>query len=514
MANQVKVAKSRGISAVWVIPILALALAAWLIYEDQKSKGLLVTIQFSSADGLVPGQTKVKLKNVDIGTVESVTLDDDLDKVWVKARLQQSVEKFIDENTKFWVEKARIDMSGVSGLGTLLSGAFIGVSADGERGKSQSQFVGLETQPLASESREGSKVKLRAERVDGLTVGAPVFYRSVKVGTVDKVGLSEDLDYIEVGAYIFAPYNKIITESSVFWRVSGVEANISAAGIDFALNSLQSLITGAIAFETDPVHKNEGSTEDYYILYKTYEDTAERKVYAKEYFVLYFDQSIRGLNVGAQVDFRGVKIGKVAAIGTSLVDDIVRFPITIEIEPERVGLSVNPEQTAEQSKKVYQRMLDNGLRAKLDVGNLITGQLLVSMDIYPEEEKQDLVYYNNFPVIPTITSGVDAITSNINSLLGKLNALDFEKWNANISDILGDVSNISNSENGEIATVLNNLNETIAKANIMLDSFSEGSATRYDLDETLKSIKEAADAAKALTETINDQPNAIIFGKE
>ena len=514
------IAKSKfNLSPAWLIPIIALILASWLIYKDFESKGLIITIQFDSADGLEAGQTKIKLKNVDLGTVEKIHLSEDLEKVIVSARLPSRAKDYINENTIFWVERARVDTSGVSGLGTLLSGAYIGVKTEVDGSKFKSDFIGLDAAPIDAGYESGTYVDLVSQKVDGMTVGAPVYYRSVKVGAIEKVELSKDFQYVDLRVFVFAPYDELLNKSTKFWRVSGFEARISAEGVDFSVNSLQTMLTGAVAFDSNVKSVQQKGDEYFglnseYVLHNSFEDTYKSTSFNKEYFLLYFDQSIRGLNIGAPVDFRGVNIGRVRNILTQKdSDNVISFPVEIEIEPERIGSEVFENQQSNEAKSAYKALIKRGLRAKLESGSIVTGQLLISFDFHSDQDEEQLLYKDGLPILPTMPGGISEITSNINQLLTNLNTLDFAKINEDLTATLAEVKLMTETTNSSLQTSLDNLNEAVTNANLLMESFSEGSSTRHDIDTTLKSIQGAASSVKSLADRLEEQPNSLIFGK-
>ncbi|MGR8950460.1 MAG: PqiB family protein, partial [Gammaproteobacteria bacterium] len=307
------VSRRRGISAVWIIPLVATAIGIWLLIYTLNQKGPTVEIQFESADGLEAGKTKIKLRNVVVGSVAKIALGDDPSYVVVTAEIQKDAERFIKADTAFWVVRPRIQGANVSGLGTLVSGAYISI-LPGASERSATQFVALDSPPLIEDEALGKHLILEAERRGSLTPGSPVYLRDLEVGEVTSITLVENNRYMEIGIFIRDPYDETVLSTTRFWNASGVDFSIGAEGVDVQIASLETLLSGGIAFETLDENGRVPPENARFRLYASRKQIDEFSFKEKIRYVLYFGDSVRGLSVDAPVEFRGIKIGRVTRI--------------------------------------------------------------------------------------------------------------------------------------------------------------------------------------------------------
>ena len=241
----------KGISIVWIIPIVALLIGAWVAYKSISEIGPTIVITFNDAEGLVAGKTKVKYKDVDVGLVETVALDEDLEHVRVTVEMDKGAKSYLTEKTRFWVVKARIRAGSVSGLGTLLGGAYIAMDPV-SGGKFVKDFVGLESIPVVTTDQQGQHFQLKATRRGSLDIGAPIYFRQIQVGEVVSYQLSEDNKTVNFKVFINEPHHHKVRENTRFWNASGIDVSLSAAGFNVDMESAVSLISGGLAFETPP----------------------------------------------------------------------------------------------------------------------------------------------------------------------------------------------------------------------------------------------------------------------
>jgi len=369
--------RRRRFSLVWVVPVVAALIGGWLVVKALTEKGPQITITFKSAEGLEAGKTKVKFKDVEIGLVEEIRIAEDASHVVVKAQLVKATERFISENTRFWVVRARVSASAIYGLGTVFSGAYIDIDP-GKPGKSARQFVGLEEPPIVTTGRPGRHFILEADRRGSIEVGAQIYYRQIRAGEVVAYHLSEDGTKIVSKIFVNAPYHQFVRNNTRFWAASGVDLKLDATGITLNTESLVSIIVGGIAFDTfqnnsdSGEHAPENST---FKLFANYEAAQEKIFSTKNYFVLLFEESVRGLSPGAPVEFRGIPIGQVIDIKSEFDFKMnkIKIPVIAAVEPERISiLGKLPEGVPRETQTAYR--IEKGLRAQLRTGNLLTGQ--------------------------------------------------------------------------------------------------------------------------------------------
>ena len=283
---------------------------------------------------------------MNVGTVKSIGFNEDRSKVVVTAELAKEVSDLARDGTNFWVVKPRLDVSGVSGLGTLLSGAYIGVDAIEGKGKASKAtkltFEGLEIPPAVTHDRTGKRFKLKADNLGSLDVGSPVYYRRINVGRVIGYELDKSGDSVNIEVFVDAPNDAFVTSGTRFWNSSGVDFSVNADGLKVRTQSVVSLLVGGVAFE--PVYTARGANKPApadaeFELYST-EAQAKANPDGEAFDIrMRFDQSIRGLAVGALVDFSGITLGNVTGINLDFDPETKRFYSVVDatLYPERLG---------------------------------------------------------------------------------------------------------------------------------------------------------------------------------
>ena len=247
---EARIDTQRRISLVWLIPLVALLAAAWLGYRAYTEQGALITIAFETAEGLEAGKTRVRFKDVDIGTVESIDLAAGLDRVLVRARISATMSDYLNDKARFWVVRPRLTRSQVSGLGTLVGGAYIAADlTDGQAG--ERTFDGLETPPIVTSVERGSLYVLVADALGSLAEGSPVLHRGIEVGRVVGYSLGDD-QRVAIRVFVDSPYDAWVSVNTRFWNSSGVGLSLDASGLRVNTDSLASVLLGGIAFG-DPV---------------------------------------------------------------------------------------------------------------------------------------------------------------------------------------------------------------------------------------------------------------------
>ncbi len=539
--------KRRGISIVWIVPIVAAAIAGYLAFITISEKGPEISISFETADGLEEGKTKVKFRNVDVGQVDSVTINEDLSGVVATASLRKGAAPFLTENTRFWVVRPRLGVGEVSGLGTLVSGAYIEMDPSSE-GASQRDFVGLETPPLVRSDDEGTRFDLIAPRLGSFSHGSPVYYRGFEAGRVVGFELAKDNRSVEVRIFIDAPYDTLVRKNSRFWNVSGIEVALDADGMSVKTESLVSLIAGGIAFDTPRTLEASPAAEenDLFALYESLEDVEESTYVERERLIAYFEGSVRGLSVGAPVEVRGARVGSVVDVNVEFNRETLelRAPVLIELEAGRIStIGEEPENT----EAFLKAMIDKGFRAQLKSGSLITGQLLVALDFYPDTPVNLVGEDDRYLEIPTIPSDLEEITASVSGVLDTLASLplreliedmrttvqsansvisspELRRSLASLDRSLAQMDDILGVVDEEAEPLLESLRKTsdaagaaavqaektLASADSMI---GENSQLRYDLAEMLAQLAEAARSIRVLAEYLEAHPEALISGK-
>ena len=249
--------KSWNVSAVWIVPLVAAVVAGFLVYDRVRDFGPKITIRFKDAGGLKTGQTTIEYRGVQIGEVAAIELSEDRQHAVVKARLRRSAESVAREKTIFWIVRPEVGIGNITGLGTVITGPHIEVSPGA--GKPRSEFVGLESSPVAFEHK-GRKIILISPRLGSLKVGSPVYYRGIEVGAVVNSRLGADATVVNIHVDIQQRYANLVRKGTKFWNVSGVDIRAGLfRGLEINVESLRSLVAGGIAFATPNDPKDESA---------------------------------------------------------------------------------------------------------------------------------------------------------------------------------------------------------------------------------------------------------------
>jgi len=545
-----QVSKQSGPSIVWLIPLLTVLVGGWLIVKTVSEQGPEVTISFKTAEGIEAGKTRIKYKNVDIGTVKYIQFAEDFSHVIVTASFNQGTESFFRRNTRFWVVKPQLSVRGASGLDTLISGAYIEIEPG--KGAEQLHFVGLEKQPVVTADEAGKKVVLITEKLRSIDTGSPIYYQGLLAGEVLGYELGNDRQSIYIHAFIREPYDSLIKGNTRFWNVSGMDISLNTEGLNIRTESLQSLVLGGIAFETPETLEQINSDVEnlVFTLYDDYSSIRERAYTKKIKFMMFFEGSVRGLNVGAPVDFNGIKVGSV--LDVRLEFDVenaeFRIPVLIEIEPERIIGRGNQE--IEPSYQMLNKLVERGLRASLQTGNLLTGQLFVGLSMRPDTPIYLIQEETPYPQLPTIRAAdFGSIAQSVERFLKKLDRVDLDKLSLELIKTLEGTSKIFNGPEVQgtleelqlslqvFRTTLqkidnSNLQKTINSGHVLMEKITEtmetfdetlsqanrvlkpNSPLQYNIIKLTGELEETARSIRSLVDTLERHPQALIFGKD
>ncbi len=328
------VTKHRRIAPIWLLPIIALMVGAWLVWRSLLDMGPTITIEFENGEGIVPNQTQVKHKGITVGVVRRLQAKDDLTGVLVDVEIDKRVAQKrggVPKESQFWLVQPQISLGGVSGLGTIFSGNYIGtqLSTNNLSGDSATQFVALKSAPPLPDSVPGLHIKFKTDRLGSLGVGAPIFSRQIQVGSVQTAVMLPDGSGIEIGAFIFPQYAGMVRKNTRFWNASGVQINAGLSGVQVKTESLISLLAGGISMSLPSEGESPASNGDSFFLYQDYE-SAETGMFVNVRF-----PSADGLTKGVtKVMYKGIPIGKLRDLWYRDKDDSVigRFGIDPRFE--------------------------------------------------------------------------------------------------------------------------------------------------------------------------------------
>ena len=521
-AAKAVVKPKKSISIVWIVPLVALLIGGWLAYKAITEKGPTITITFQSAEGLEAGKTKIKFKDVEVGQVEEIRLSPDLSQVMVKAQLTKDTKDYLSENTRFWVVRARVAGGGVSGLGTLFSGAYIGMDP-GKPGKETRSFKGLETPPIVTTDLPGRHFMLKAERLGSMDIGKPVYFRQIQVGQVVAYELEKDGQSIDIKIFIHAPHHERVRKTTRFWNAGGLDVSVDAGGIKVNTESFVALLIGGIAFET-PMDSEPGPAApegEVFRLYDRREDIYKKTYVKKTRWLLNFQGSVGGLSVGAPVKFKGIQIGEVIDLKLEFDYDAMAFriPVEIELEPERIAMTGKQTIDRQRGNEI---LVEKGLRAQLKQGNLLTGQLFIDLDMYPDEPPRKMLYDGKYPELPTIPTPIEEITKGITRIVDKLEKLPLEQIGKDLRETLAHL----NKSTEQLQKLMQNIDEKVAPAatatlersqttlNKLDRLLSAESPTGHELKRALAELADAARNISVLADYLERHPESLVFGKD
>lgn len=520
-------------SSVWVIPAVALVLAGWLVWKNYADKGPLAFIRFETADSIEAGRTEIRCRSVRVGFVESIELSDDLRSVMASVRIDPKSEHLLRRDSRFWVVRPRVSTSAISGLGTLITGSYIELEPGEESSGLSSHFEGLEEPPVTSSNVPGLRLTLVAEDAGSLSAGSPIYYRGFEVGRVERRTLDPGQRKIRFDVFIEEEHAELVRTGTCFWNTSGIDVTAGADGFKLSTPSFQAMVTGGASFWV-PKGGSAGIPAVDGAVFTLFpdQDAAERSVFTPDHRCLvFFDQSVRGLSPGAPVEFRGIPLGRVVEISFdhSPVGDS-RVPVLLEIDTATLSSAV---EDIKDEGQILAESVRRGLRAKLSTGSLLTGALFIDLDFVPTAAPAELGRLGDFDVIPTESSGLALLQDKVNAILAKLEALPLESTltkfgnaadeiTVTVKDVRGtleeaeamlaEAKKLLASENTQNITA--QLDATLKDVRSSVASLGPDGAVQGDLSRTLDELRSALRSFKVLSDTIEEKPNSLLFGRE
>lgn len=526
------VRRRRRISSVWFVPAVALFLAGWLIWKNYADKGPLITVSFETADSIKAGETEVRCRSVRVGVVEKVSLADDTGSVHVELRFAPTSEELLRKNSRLWVVRPRVSASDISGLGTLITGAYIELEP-GTGTLGSSNFTGLEEPPITAANVPGLRLTLVADDAGSLGTGAPLYYRGFEVGKVERRTLDIEARRIRYEVFIDEEYANLVNTGTRFWNTSGIDVSAGADGFKFRTPSLQAMIVGGASFAI-PKGVHAGDPAEDGSVFTLYEDESaahDASFDADRKALLFFDHSVRGLNRGAPVEFRGIPIGRVVDINFKYSPPgDSRVPVLIEFDT-RTLRSATEDKT--DGNLLLSEAVRKGLRAKLGTGSLLTGAMFIDVDFVPDAFPATLGKLGDFDVIPTESSGFAQMETKINAILAKLQALpldatltkfgnaadettktvaDARTTMTSIEEALGEMTKLLGSD--ETQNVTKELNATLTELRTSVESLGPTGAMQGDLRRTLDELRSALRSFDSLSRSLDEKPNSLLFGRD
>lgn len=518
------VRRSRRWSTVWIVPFVALALGAWLVWEHYSGQGALIYVRFETAESIESGKTDVRTRSVSMGLVETVDLSSDIKSVVVGIRMKPEAEPLLREGSRFWVVRPRISASDVSGLGTIITGAYIELEP-GDGRPEVHHFSGLEQPPVTSSSVPGLRLVLEAENPGSLGIGSPIYFKGFEVGRVEKRSFDIRDRLTRFDIFINAPYAELVHEGTTFWNSSGFDISAGSEGFRIRTPSFQAMLSGGASFAVPPGTEagQEAVNGAIFKLYPDEEATHKASFTPDRRYVLFFDQSVRGLKNGAPVEFRGLVLGRVVEISFDYAPDgEKRVPVLIEVDPKVLR---NSSQKDADARIEFEEAVAQGLRARLGTGSLLTGALFVDLDFVPDAPPATITKMGEYDIFPTHSSGLVQLEAKVNAILNKIEALPIEDTLAKFSTTAESITTIvadGRTTLGEINKILSReetqnltaeLDATLKQVRQSVTSLGPSGAVQGDLHRTLDELRAALRAFKTLSNTVDDKPNSLIFGR-
>ncbi|WP_236179409.1 MULTISPECIES: PqiB family protein [Pseudomonas] len=514
-----------SISLVWIVPIVAVLVGLSLVVHNLMQEGPTITVTFKTGSGLTANKTEVKYRNVVIGQVTDVELSDDQKSVNATIKLAKQAETFTREDSQFWVVRPRIGAGGVSGIDTLLSGDYIGADI-GQSNSRSKHFKGLENPPPITYGEPGKRFNLHASDLGSLDIGSPVYYRKIPVGQVVAYALDADGKGVNIEVFIHAPNDAYVTENTRFWNASGIDVNVGANGFAVKTESLSTLLVGGIAFRAPEYSPNDvaAAEERTYDLFDDQQTALAPPNGKAQYLSLRFDQALRGLKVGAPVEFLGIEIGRVVSVNLDFDAKKRSFPLNvgIVIYPQRLGqahikmlkvLDHNPDDEAA-AVRLIGTFIDNGLRAQARSGNLLTGQLYIALDFFPKAEKVAFDPGARPISVPTVPGSLEQLQEKLEAMIDKLNKLPVERIAGNLDSNLVELRKGLTQFN---AKTLPGVQNTLADVSKTLQSASstlaEDSPQREQLSQTLDELGRMSRSLRELSDYLGRHPESLIRGR-
>jgi paraquat-inducible protein B len=548
---QAETRRSRRFPIIWVIPVLAIAIGAWLAWDTYSKQGPKITISFQTGEGLKPGQSQLKFKEMVLGTVETMALTPDHSRVVVTIATTREAEPLLSDQTVFWVVKPRLFAGNISGLDTLLSGSYIGMMPPATTGTPQRDFVGSEDPPVIAASIPGKTFLVKSDRIGSVSLGSPVFFRDLQVGEVLGWDVGDLVKNVTIRVFVRAPYDQYVNDDTRFWDASGVTLSLGGAGIEFKLESLKAILLGGITFET-PLGDNHDKPSAPGQVFPLFADraTAEAASYTRKVPIIsFFPGSISGLAAGSNVTMHGLVVGHVVSVRLTYdrEKDAIVAPVRYEVEPERfLGVGVGPLfGTTEQSAEI---LLKRGLRASLQSANFITGQQNVVLEFDRDAPPATFIKQGEDYVLPAVDGGgLQSLQTSATALLNNVNSIPFKQLGDDLKGILASTNNLMASP--QLKQALSDLSATLASAESVLkhvdagmgpamkqlpdmtaqlqktlttantlmasldNGYGDNTKFNRDLEHLLMQLSDAVRSVNALTDLLGRHPEALIKGR-
>lgn len=503
-------------SLVWVVPLLAVLLGGWMLFRNFATQGPVAQVTFDTAEEIYAGRTEVRCRSVKVGMVTDVGLADDLNSVVVSIELEEDAAHLLRRGTRFWVVKPRVTGAGISGLTTLIQGAYVELDPGNPGAPRESEFTGLETPPATSLSVPGRRVVLVTDEAGLLVEGSPIYFRGFEVGRIEARSLSADGVSVSYNGFIRKEHAGLVNSHTRFWNTSGIDISAGAEGFKVRTPSLQSMLSGGVAFGTAAVaHGGEPVADGaVFRLYRDEDEAMGSSFDPTLKLLLLFNQSVRGLAKRSPVEFRGIPIGRVTDISLALAPSPgdPRIPVLVEIDPSLISADAAAGTDPSQDISFLRKAVASGLRASLKTGSLITGALYVDFDYLDDAVPAELGSVGGYHSVPTVYSGFAQLEARLSALFDKLESVQFTKAVDEIAAAAASARAML--DDPALRELPANLRRSIEALESSVSSLGPDGAVQGDLLRTLDELRATLRSLKSVATTIEEQPNSLIFGRD
>jgi paraquat-inducible protein B len=523
--------RSQPFSWVWLVPIGAAAIVAWLAWRNLSDRGPAITISFRTVDGLQAGQTKIQHRNVDLGTVESLELAPDMSYVIVHARMTRQATEHLTTNTRFAIIAPHVGVGGISGLSTIVSGSYIEMYPGKGGGEPKQEFVGLDEPPVLPPDSRGRSFTLLANDLGSLTRGSPISYKGITIGEVEDYALRPGNKGVTVTAFIRSPHEDLVHPETRFWNAGGVDLTLGSQGLRIRANSWEQLLSGGIAFETPTEVLNEppSAAGSVFGLYDNRRAADRAPLGPTLVYISDFPGTQRGLDTGTAVELQGVEVGEVTEAHLAY-DEHAHTLVTrttFYVDPERVKIMNMPRAPGSNQHDTVQqwieKLVSDGLRAQVSSASLLTGMKLVGLEMVADAPRARLEHVGDSVKMPSSSSGdFTAVLQNLQNVLKNIDRAtagpQLGHALQSLDDTLTRLDKVTHDLEPDIKSLVKSLRDTADSAQSTLNTIQglAGNTTPSgtDLPRMMRELTEAARSVRGLADYLDRHPEALIRGRQ
>ncbi|ASV99325.1 intermembrane transport protein PqiB [Paraburkholderia aromaticivorans] len=507
--------------SIWLASLAAAAICVVFLISRVAHSGPEVAVSFLTAEGLEAGKTRVRYKNVEIGRLEKLRLSADRTHVLAVVQFDPSAKRFATCDTRFWVVRPRIGMTGVTGLATLVSAPYLAVDV-GRASTLCNTFIGMETPPSVARDQNGGRFVLHAASLGSLNVGSPVYFRRVQAGRVLNYSPSRNGVGVAVDVFVKTPYDRYVTSRTRWWHASGIDLRLDASGLRLDIPSVAAVLSGGVVFDlpATPASTERAADGAAFALAATQAEAMNHADDGPAASVrMRFDGSVRGLTIGAPVEFEGVELGEVTGVDVGFNPKDVRFDmvVTLDLYPYRLGRRYREalgHGSSEAGKALLHQLVAQGLRGQLRMGSVLTGQRYVALDFFPHARAAS-IDTRRLPVeLPTVPNTLEELQDQLANLVDRLDNMPIEQIGANLNQALVHAQALFLRIDTELVpqarTTLETAEQSFNAANATLQ---QDSPMQTDIRRALTELRRTLASLKALSDYVEQHPESLVWGK-